>query len=115
VDDILDFTGTVKETGKPVGSDLRSGLITAPALHVLEAGGKPAMDLTRLIKERKVQSDEGIFEALELIRANGGVEAAQELAYRFGQEGKDALNVLTDSASKAALIQLVDYVLTRSN
>jgi all-trans-nonaprenyl-diphosphate synthase len=115
VDDVLDFTGTVKETGKPVGSDLKSGLITAPALHILECGGAPALTLTRLIKERMVQSDEGVAEALEIIRANGGVEAALTLARRFGQEGKDALNVLSDSASKAALIDLVDYVLTRSN
>jgi len=115
VDDILDFTGTVKETGKPVGSDLKNGLITAPAMHVLEVGGVAGQTLARLIKERKVQSDEGIAEALELISANGGVEAAQALAGRYGQEGKDALAVLPDSASKAALVQLVDYVLIRSS
>jgi all-trans-nonaprenyl-diphosphate synthase len=115
IDDVLDITGTVKETGKPVGGDLKNGLITAPALHVLEAGGAPALTLTKLIKERKVQSDEGVSEALELIRSNGGVEAAHALAARYGQEGKDALNVLPESASKTALIQLVDYVLIRSN
>jgi all-trans-nonaprenyl-diphosphate synthase len=115
VDDVLDITGTAKETGKPVGSDLKNGLITAPALHVLEAGGAPALTLARLIKERKVQSEEGIAEALELIRSNGGVEAALALAGRFGQEGKDALHVLPDSPSKDAMVQLVDYVLIRSN
>ncbi len=115
VDDVLDITGTVKETGKPSGSDLRNGLITAPSLHILEAGGAPALALARLIKERAVQSDEGVAEALDLIRANGGVEAAHALANRFGQEGKNALDVLPDSASKAALFDLVDYVLIRSN
>ena len=93
VDDVLDVTGTEKETGKPVGSDLRNGLITAPALHVLEAGGAAGLSLAALIKERKVQSDEGVAEALELIRTNGGVEAAFTLANNFGQQGKDALNI----------------------
>ena len=32
VDDILDFTGTEQELGKPVGSDLRQGTITLPVI-----------------------------------------------------------------------------------
>ena len=104
IDDILDVTGTVKETGKPVGSDLRNGLITAPALA-----------LTNLIKERKVLTDKGLAEAVEIIHQGGGVEAALALANRIGQEGKDALAVIGDSPSKAALIALVDYVLIRNS
>jgi len=115
VDDVLDITGTEKATGKTVGSDLKNGLITAPALHILEAGGAPGQTLAKLIKDRSVQSDEGIAEALELIRSNGGVEAAMALAGRFGQEGKDALNVLPESEAKTAMIGLVDYVLIRSS
>jgi len=115
IDDILDVTGTVKVTGKPVGSDLRNGLITAPALHILEAGGAPALALTNLIKERKVLTDEGLAEAVEIIHQGGGVEAALALANRIGQEGKDALSVIGDSPSKAALIALVDYVLIRNS
>lgn len=115
VDDVLDVTGSVKETGKPVGSDLRNGLITAPALHVLEAGGDPSLNLARLIKERAVQTDEGVAEALDLIRVNGGVEAALGTAQRIGQEAKDSLSLLPETASKAALIGLVDYVLIRSS
>jgi len=33
VDDVLDFTGEQTTVGKPVGSDLRQGLITLPALY----------------------------------------------------------------------------------
>ena len=32
IDDILDFTSTDKELGKPAGSDLLQGNITLPAL-----------------------------------------------------------------------------------
>jgi heptaprenyl diphosphate synthase len=35
-DDILDFKGQEKVTGKPVGSDLRQGIITLPIIHLLE-------------------------------------------------------------------------------
>ncbi|MBU6450870.1 MAG: polyprenyl synthetase family protein [Cyanobacteria bacterium REEB67] len=114
VDDVLDFTGTTEATGKPVGGDLRGGLITAPALYILEAGGAPAVTLAKLIKDRQVQTDEGVAEALELIRSNGGVEAALALAARIGEEAKAALSILPDSPSKASLIGLVDYVLVRN-
>lgn len=43
IDDILDFTADEETLGKPVGSDLRSGQITLPALLYLER--HPASDL----------------------------------------------------------------------
>lgn len=35
-DDILDFTSTTQKVGKPVGYDLRNGIITLPTLFALE-------------------------------------------------------------------------------
>ena len=34
-DDILDISGLVAETGKPVGTDLRAGLVTLPVILYL--------------------------------------------------------------------------------
>jgi heptaprenyl diphosphate synthase len=39
IDDILDFIATEKELGKPAGSDLMQGNITAPALYAMEDEG----------------------------------------------------------------------------
>ena len=36
IDDILDFTGTEKELGKPSGGDLLQGNITLPVLFAME-------------------------------------------------------------------------------
>ena len=41
VDDILDFTGSDQQLGKPAASDLASGYLTAPALFALEE--RPAL------------------------------------------------------------------------
>ena len=36
VDDVLDFTGSTLQLGKPALNDLRSGLATAPVLYAAE-------------------------------------------------------------------------------
>ena len=45
VDDLLDLTGTADNLGKKTGGDLAHGIVTAPALIVLERGDKPAEQL----------------------------------------------------------------------
>ena len=37
IDDVLDFEGEEEVLGKPVGSDLREGIVTLPALYYLRA------------------------------------------------------------------------------
>ncbi|CAN5332824.1 solanesyl diphosphate synthase [soil metagenome] len=115
VDDLLDVTGSASQTGKPVGNDLRNGLLTAPALYVLERNDGSSVKLIELINNRAVQTDEGVEEALTIIRKSGGVEQAQALAVSYGDKAKSALDVLPDSASKQSLLAMVDYVLVRSN
>lgn len=114
VDDLLDVTGSAEQTGKPVGNDLRNGLLTAPALYVLERNDSSSLRLIELINNRSVQTDEGVNEALTIIRKSGGVEQAQALALSYGAKAKNALSVLPDSDSKHALASMVDYVLVRS-
>lgn len=41
VDDILDFTQSTEQLGKPQGQDLASGNLTAPAIFALQVGSSP--------------------------------------------------------------------------
>lgn len=115
VDDLLDLTGTQAKTGKPVGSDLRSGLITAPALYTLSQDDSLAKELRTLIKERQVESDEGLSRAVEIIKLAGGIERTNNLARSYGDKAKAALSVLRESPARTSLENLVDYVLVRNN
>jgi geranylgeranyl pyrophosphate synthase len=63
---------------------LRNGLLTAPALYVLERNDSSSLRLIELINNRSVQNDEGVEEALTIIRESGGVEQAQALAVSYG-------------------------------
>ena len=115
VDDLLDFTGDSKTLGKEAGSDLRAGVITAPALFVLERTDKSANELEKLISTKEVCKQEGLDNALALIKNNGGIEATINLANQYGKKAKDSLQILPNSIYKDSLAGFTDFVLTRVN
>lgn len=115
VDDLLDVTGNSKQLGKAAGSDLSQGLITAPALFVLEKKDSAAKRLEELIKSRQVSNPEGIEESLSIIRENGGVESTINLAHKYARLSRESLIVLPSSIYRDSLEQVIDWLLTRTN
>jgi all-trans-nonaprenyl-diphosphate synthase len=115
IDDLLDITGVSDAMGKATGSDLKAGVITAPALFVLERQDKAAKLLHELIVTRQVCSEEGAKMALSLIIENGGVEATMTLAHKHGQIAAQNLSSLPDSVYKDCLNEFINYVLKRGS
>ncbi|MBD2442158.1 solanesyl diphosphate synthase [Dolichospermum sp. FACHB-1091] len=108
VDDILDFTSSTETLGKPVGSDLKSGNLTAPALYALEE--KP--DLEALIAREFAQSGD-LEQALALIHDSRGIERAKELAAHHAKLATEHISILDPSESRQALMDLTGHVLSR--
>ncbi len=115
VDDLLDFTGDSTTLGKQAGSDLRGGILTAPALFVLERQDKIAAQLERLISSKGVCEQSGLETALDLIKNNGGIESTISLARQHGEKAKESLEILPNSIYKDSLSAFTDYVLHRVN
>lgn len=114
VDDLLDVTGEATELGKQPGSDLRAGVITAPALYILERDDETARRLSELIKTRQICTDEGSEEGISLIKAAGGVEATVKLAGHYADLAKQSLGKLAPSDARNSLESLINYVLVRT-
>jgi len=108
VDDILDFTGSDQQLGKPAASDLASGYLTAPALYALEE--RPA--LAGLI-EREFSQDGDLEQALDLVRSSQAITRSRALAQGFADEARDALSWLPPSPSRSALLALPEFVISR--
>ena len=108
VDDILDFTGSTETLGKPAGSDLKSGNLTAPVLYALEE--KPYLEA---LIEREFAQEGDIEQAIALVKDSKGIERSRELAAHHAQAAVVRLAGLPQSESKQALIDLADYVLSR--
>jgi all-trans-nonaprenyl-diphosphate synthase len=114
VDDLLDVTGNALALGKAAGSDLTQGVITAPAMFVLERNDSAAARLEQLIRTKEVTSPEGVAEALNIIRNNGGVESTVDLARQYARRAREALSSLQPSQYRDSLDSLIDWLLTRT-
>ncbi len=108
VDDILDFTGSLEVLGKPAGSDLKSGNLTAPVLFALEE--KPYLEV---LIEREFSHEGDLEQAIALIHESQGIERSRSLATEHTQLAIENLADLLPSESQQALINLADYVLKR--
>ncbi|MEH2424399.1 MAG: solanesyl diphosphate synthase [Nostoc sp.] len=108
VDDILDFTSTTDTLGKPVGSDLKSGNLTAPVLFALAE--KPSLEV---LIERVFAQEGDLEQALELIQDSQGIQQARELAAHHAKLAIEHLAVLPPSESHQALINIAEYTLSR--
>jgi all-trans-nonaprenyl-diphosphate synthase len=108
MDDILDFTSSTEVLGKPAGSDLISGNITAPALFAMEE--KPYLE-TLINREFSEEGD--IETALSLIQESQGIQRSPELMTYHANLALKHLDCLKPSPCSQSLMDLVDYVLTR--
>jgi all-trans-nonaprenyl-diphosphate synthase len=108
VDDILDFTSPTEVLGKPAGSDLISGIITAPALYAMQEN--PYLEV---LIEREFSEKNDVEKALAIVRESKGIHRSRELASHHAQQAVQHLACLKASPSAQALIDLADYNLSR--
>jgi heptaprenyl diphosphate synthase len=101
VDDLLDLTATDEQLGKPAGHDMVEGVYTLPVLRTLQAGGVAAVELLSLLGKPldHVERDK----ALSIVRGNGGVEAAMQVAREWAQRAEAACELLPPSAATDVL------------
>lgn len=109
VDDLLDFTSSADTLGKPSGSDLRSGNLTAPVLYALEE--KPFLEV---LIDREFAQAEDLEQALDLVANSQGMARSRDLAAHHAQLAVQHLAKLPPSTSREALFSLKDYVLSRA-
>lgn len=112
-DDLLDFTADEKTLGKPVLSDLKEGHVTLPVIYALQAEPR-AVPTVQSVIERGGIDDVSRKEILELVRRNGCLERARELAEAYALRAQECLELVPESRHKEALMALAYYVIERN-
>lgn len=115
IDDCLDFTGRRETLGKPVGSDLRQGIITLPVIHALgipEVRGRILALIESVRQERETEA--AINEMNNWLEETASLEYARGRAFAFAETAKIALNSLPPGPPKELLLFASDALLERS-
>ncbi|AQS59521.1 polyprenyl synthetase family protein [Desulforamulus ferrireducens] len=107
-DDILDMVADPKLLGKPIGGDLRQGIMTMPVIYALEKS-QHSERLRQLI-EIPDKTDEQIHEAIELIKEAGGIEFSFNAALKYVEKAKGNLARLPDKPVKETFHRIADFI-----
>lgn len=111
-DDVLDFVGTEREVGKPVGSDLRQGVVTLPTIYFFEQD--PRREALTPLFSHNGHSPEDLDRVIDWIRTSPSIQAAHGEARQFADKAQLALQVLPNQVHRNALWQLANYVVERT-
>jgi heptaprenyl diphosphate synthase len=101
-DDVLDYTATEGEVGKPIGHDIIEGFATLPLM----------LASIELEDDRRLSEDEA-RKIVEAVRNSEGPQRALEQARDYANEARNQLKKLRRSEAVAALESLADYVVSR--
>jgi octaprenyl-diphosphate synthase len=114
-DDLLDYTATEAETGKPTGADLKEHKVTLPLIAALRTMSPAARaEVDRLFATAE-PTDHQIRVVTEIVAAERGIEYARRRANDYAQEAEEALAGLPDSPVLGALHDAIAYAVERTN
>ena len=122
VDDLLDFTASPEELGKPVLSDLKEGKVTLPLIFALEAeasaNGHSPSEGRKLVA--KVLEERGFLsvrpeQITKLVKETGALTRASNLARDYVSRAKACLEELPETEYRRALLAVPDFILDRKN
>ncbi|WP_251421639.1 polyprenyl synthetase family protein [Veillonella agrestimuris] len=108
-DDIMDYRETSDTTGKPVGNDLREGLLTYPLLSIVTDNNKER--LLADIKDLHNGKDEK--EIIDYVIAAGGIDNTLAIAEQYCNDALNALANIRDFEGKEILVLAVQNLLNR--
>jgi octaprenyl-diphosphate synthase len=111
IDDVLDYEGDPKVTGKNVGDDLAEGKPTLPLLHVLREGTQAQAAVVRRAISEKRRED--FAEVVEAVRATGGLDYTRAVAHARRDEALQSLEALPASPAREALEELAQLSVSR--
>ncbi|QPC46699.1 heptaprenyl diphosphate synthase component II [Mangrovibacillus cuniculi] len=106
IDDILDFTATEKELGKPAGGDLLQGNITLPVLFARE--DKEIAELLESIYEDMPK--EQLEVVLEKIKNSDAIEKSYKVSQAYLQKALKVVDRLPDQKIKKTLKDIALYI-----
>jgi octaprenyl-diphosphate synthase len=113
VDDVLDYSALQARLGKTVGDDFREGKITLPVILAYRRGSDEERLFWNRTLEAMEQEEGDLDKAIGLMNQHGALRDTVERAHHYGAIARDALGLFPDGEEKAALLDVIDFVIDR--
>ncbi len=113
VDDALDYGGDSLSLGKNVGDDFREGKITLPVILCYRRGTQAEREFWKTAIEGDATDDAALDKARALMNRYGAITDTIARARHFGEIARDALAPLPATPQKTALLDVIDFCISR--
>ena len=114
MDDTLDYIATEEEFGKSIGHDLEEGKITLPLIHTLrQCTAQERQVIAGVINNEEMSLDD-FRDVSALVKSYGGIDYTIATARRYIEECASDLHGFGPSPVRDAMMELAEYVVTRS-
>ena len=111
IDDVLDYSGDISETGKNVGDDLAEGKPTLPLIFAMRQGNTAQRGLIRQAIEEG--GKDNMAAVVAAIHETGALDYARQAAHVEAKAAADAISHFPDSVYRDALLQLCVFAVER--
>ncbi len=111
IDDVLDYSGEIGETGKNIGDDLAEGKPTLPLIFALKHGSELEQAAIRRAIEHGGRDE--MSAVVAAIHSTGALAYTRAQARREAQAAEAAIANLKDSVYRDALLQLCVFAIER--
>ena len=115
IDDVLDYTGSVEIIGKPAGNDLRQGLVTLPLIFALRNEHNGRLDQAQRLFQSQTPMDEEVEAVVRWVNGTLAIDESLTLARHYAARANALLTELNDSEDRQTLVELIDFVVSRSH
>ncbi|MBN2392987.1 MAG: polyprenyl synthetase family protein [Anaerolineae bacterium] len=115
VDDVLDFMGDEDTLGKPVGSDLRQGIITLPVLHYSHSHPDDARIHAVLSRDEQARDENAIQSLIADLRQSDAAEWAMHQAETRSTEAQVLLDAYPDTPYCRAMQEIAAFAVRRQH
>jgi heptaprenyl diphosphate synthase len=105
-DDVLDFTGSEKQLGKPAGGDLLQGNITLPVLFAMEDEAICA----EIVKVHEDMTSAEISRVIQLIQNSDAIDRSLKISDRYLEKALKVLDELPNNRAKKTLRDIALYI-----
>jgi octaprenyl-diphosphate synthase len=114
IDDLLDYTSTEDQVGKPVGKDLREGKVTLPLIYAFSNADGTKRDRIRNLFTSNQSSNEEYHDIILDVRSSDAIERVRSEAIGFTEKATDYLKVFEASSARHELLALNQFLVDRT-